>query len=382
MDCPDRVWISDECCSGEKKMKQDSYIATLDGWRAVAILMVMFSHSQEIIRSLNPVHLESLFYYISFGSKGVHLFFAISGFIIGTKLFNEISETGTIHLRTFYERRFFRLFPTIATYLSVLIIFSMSGFFDFTFLEFISCIIPFRNYIHNEANAYTGIMWSLSVEEHFYFLLPSLLLFLGKYKKVLLGLVSASLLVAVWRKLGTVPSFVQMIPLSAYHDHNTFGRLDGMFYGVILAYFHHFHRETSRRVIGKIPLIVIIASFFFYYRFNVPFTPAFIAMTFPFLIYKTVSNEKLWLSKILESRLMSSIGKWSYSLYVWHTFFFFAMPAGPLWGKAIFGKALAVPLSFLISYLNFTYIETPVRRLNFKAVKAYLFERSHMRASS
>src|SRR5262245_38294354 len=73
----------------------------LDGLRALSILPVIWHHSTT--RLLDGV--------LGKGPLGVHLFFAISGFLITTLLLRERRATGAISMKNFYARRSLRIFP-------------------------------------------------------------------------------------------------------------------------------------------------------------------------------------------------------------------------------------------------------------------------------
>ena len=61
------------------------------------------------------------------GEWGVHIFFAISGFLITTLLFRERERAGEISIRDFYIRRSLRIWPlyyaTIAIYVVIMLFF-------------------------------------------------------------------------------------------------------------------------------------------------------------------------------------------------------------------------------------------------------------------
>ena len=88
----------------------ERYIPTLDGWRAVAILLVMGDH---LVASASgtPSGRTTLP-----GQLGVNIFFGLSGFLITSRLLAE----RPISLRRFYIRRAFRILPPALTYLAVL----------------------------------------------------------------------------------------------------------------------------------------------------------------------------------------------------------------------------------------------------------------------
>lgn len=74
------------------------YIPTLDGWRAVAICMVIAYH---MLFGLVPKE-STPFFIVSQGAKGVDIFFALSGFLITFRLMDEQKADGAISLRHFY----------------------------------------------------------------------------------------------------------------------------------------------------------------------------------------------------------------------------------------------------------------------------------------
>lgn len=91
-------------------MKND-HIKTLDGMRAVAIVLVIFSHC---------IDHERFPAFAQLGHLGVMLFFALSGYLITTRLVQEYGKTGEISLRDFYIRRAFRILPPAVLFLTLL----------------------------------------------------------------------------------------------------------------------------------------------------------------------------------------------------------------------------------------------------------------------
>ena len=81
------------------------YLPTLDGWRCLAILAVLIDHGTlgfPTLQRYSPVRL---------GPNGVSLFFAISGFLICSRLLEEFEQAGGISLKGFYIRRACRILP-------------------------------------------------------------------------------------------------------------------------------------------------------------------------------------------------------------------------------------------------------------------------------
>ena len=88
----------------------------IDGIRAIAVLWVIIFHIWIFQHNTYPdllgqVAQNPFLVWITKGDLGVDLFFVISGFLIGTILFKEYKRTQTLNFKSFYLRRFLRLFP-------------------------------------------------------------------------------------------------------------------------------------------------------------------------------------------------------------------------------------------------------------------------------
>jgi len=101
---------------------RQEYIPTLEGWRAIAILLVLADHAMVEIAS-HSATLNNL----RFGQHGVNLFFALSGYLITTRLLNEKAQTGRVSLRRFYRRRAFRILPAVLPALALIGTLSCAG---------------------------------------------------------------------------------------------------------------------------------------------------------------------------------------------------------------------------------------------------------------
>src|ERR1700689_5076995 len=184
--------------------KQSTYIPTLDGWRAVSIGLVIMHHSE--VRCNLPV-LGALLHAVSnFGEVGVEVFFAISGLLICSRLLEEESRSGQISVRGFYVRRAFRILPAALFFLLVIAILAAFHVIPLLALDWFGALFFFRNYVmlieylHHSPLAmhwYTGHFWSLSMEEHFYLILPAVLVVFKRTRRwVIAGMAIAC---ALWR---------------------------------------------------------------------------------------------------------------------------------------------------------------------------------------
>ncbi len=141
-------------------------IPSLYGLRGAAALTVVLLHCA---KQLDVRKLPRLVP----GDQAVMLFFELSGLLITWLLIKEKNETGSIHLKKFYERRVLRLFP--AFYAMWLICLPIAGVHDrwwaFFYLRDVWFWFPFTN----KGPMIFSVAWSLGVEEKFYLVWPWLL---------------------------------------------------------------------------------------------------------------------------------------------------------------------------------------------------------------
>src|SRR3954470_17107381 len=146
-------------------------IAALDGLRGVAVACVFVNHAR-------PSTLAG-------GWLGVDMFFVLSGFLITSLLLAEHARGGRINLRRFYARRARRLLPALFLLLAGLAVVArlapgMAGFADFrgdgaAALAYIAnwhFIAAGASYFDAFAPSPLRHLWSLAIEEQFYFVWP------------------------------------------------------------------------------------------------------------------------------------------------------------------------------------------------------------------
>ena len=168
--------------------KSSGYLPSLDGLRAIAILAVIMFHDQ-----IHTFGLFSTRWIHMYGAFGVDLFFAISGILICTRLLEEERVTGAISLKAFYLRRLYRISPAAWAFLLSYTGIALCGQLPLDRNGIITSFLMVRNlrYICWGTPGRTpGIRFisrSLSVEEHFYFLLPGLLVLYKRKRAMVLG---------------------------------------------------------------------------------------------------------------------------------------------------------------------------------------------------
>lgn len=306
-----------------------SYIPTLNGWRAVAISLVIAAHSATMLENSGTQIGAKLANLFNHAGIGVDVFFSISGFLICTLLLNEKQQTGTIALSRFYIRRTFRILPPLFAYLAMLIVLRSSGLIPaIEPQEILTSALFVRNYFP-AGSWYTGHFWTLAIEEHFYLFVPIVLSMLS-WKAGLRFAISVVVCCAIvrWAEFAFLPEMKV--------EFRTEARIDAIMYGAIGAFlvFHSRSRVqqllTPLRTIG-IFLAIIVACYLFP---AMPVRRTLMAMAMPLPIIFTVLHAETIFGRILELRPIQWIGKLSYSLYIWQMLFLvpYDRPLGLLQG--------------------------------------------------
>ncbi|MCX7898855.1 MAG: acyltransferase [Methylocystis sp.] len=149
-------------------------IAYLDGWRAVAIALVLLDHISMNKATSAFYDAHGLRFLSEFGEVGVFVFFFISGHVVARASLAEVARTGGFDAFAFYMRRWFRIMPPFMLYLCVCLLLGRLGAIDFTPGNFLSAALYLCNTSapHVSCDWTVGHSWSLAFEEQFYLLFP------------------------------------------------------------------------------------------------------------------------------------------------------------------------------------------------------------------
>lgn len=299
--------------------KPGAYIPTLDGWRAIAVLMVVLSHS---------VATDGKHWYQEYGQFGVQLFFGISGFLICSRLLDERAKTGAISLTNFYCRRTFRLFPASWAYLAALIVFAAHGTVHIEWGELLSCVLFYRNYLFfsspmsdtSGASWFTAHFWSLAVEEHFYLIFPLMLVSFRPSRATMLIPGFAVALCVCRFVIGRVHSVPLLFPFQQpyWSEWHLPTLLWGCWFALLLKRFPTAQLWRWLPVVGLGSFLFLLCT----WTAHLPGYGYYSQLLMPVAIVSTV----LWSDKgcitVLESAPFRWVGRMSYSLYLWQQLFF------------------------------------------------------------
>jgi peptidoglycan/LPS O-acetylase OafA/YrhL len=335
--------------------KKLPYLPHLDGLRAISVLAIFGYH-------LRPDLIPG-------GFLGVDVFFVISGFLITNLLLREYELSNHINFRNFYLRRFARLFPTfILTIISTIVvsffvferdtvsaiaisaIASLAGVSNLHFLKT-------ANYFDLEAIEKPLLhIWSLNVEEQFYFVWPIVLLMI--LTKVTF---KRSLIISTAMMLFLLSTIINLVyPIAVFYL--PIFRAHEFLAGAALAFFSEKNWKLREKNYFFVLLSTLLVSSFFIFD-SKSYLPGIGTLILGIATLGLIRCGD-WDSRynILISRPAVYIGKRSYTVYLIHwPLIVIYMEHSSI---SVLSKldALAVGISvFAISHIVYRFYEQPIR---------------------
>ena len=371
-----------------KLSKKSGYLPSLDGWRAIAIVGVLLAHD----RSWH-IGKHSLEYVMGMGGYGVNLFFAISGFLITTRILEEESLVGSFHIGRFYTRRLFRIQPAQFAYLFVIAVLIVSGVphrlsFADTWHTWTASLLMYVNFLYRSGspNLLTGHFWTLAIEEHFYLLLSLVLFFVKKQRAIVL--------VALFLLFDLPMENWDALRRAGWHLGFSLPRADQwhfapLFLAACVAVFMRFPLVLQHVKRLWKPWIVAVATIvlallhhaFVLWKANEPIVvyrhldgeaPMISTYLFIAWIVATVFHPQSVSTRVLEWKPIRFIGAISYSLYLWHVLVFQAWHV--LWATTldrwaahpsayVLFEASKFAVAILVASASYYWLEKPLIRM-------------------
>lgn len=350
----------------ENRSSADSHIMRyrpdVDGLRAIAVLSVIVYH---LSRKILPG-----------GYLGVDIFFVLSGYLITSIVWREIS-VGDFSIIRFYDRRIRRIMPALLTVVFATIIASALLLLPIDLIGFARSLFATLGFVANiyfwrDADYFSRLatekpllhIWSLGVEEQFYVLFPLLLLLLARKGKVwtsttIAGLCFGSLIINMFAlKFGASTPAFYLLPTRAWE----------LGAGALIALLPPKVRFSPRTMsgYGYLGAVLIILSIATGWRLNQLFIPeAFLIVLGTSLLIYSGSHERNLVSRGLSWSGLVFVGLISYSLYLWH------------WPIIVFSQyylvrdltipemGAAIVVMSVLAILSWRYIERPFRASTF-----------------
>ena len=369
------------------KIEKESFRKDIQILRGLAVTSVMFFH-------FNSKLFEN-------GYIGVDIFFVISGFLISNIIYSEITNN-KFKLKNFFIRRIKRIIPSL---FSVIIFANILSYFVLdgekvlsTFKNSVAALFFVVNILFSRVNNYLDgeiefnliiNLWSLSIEEQFYIIFPFFILLLFKLgiKKHL----QVILIISVFSLFSKTEIFYSNLEFlnriffsfKSYIFYSPTVRVFEFMFGVAAMLFRFGNKSKVFALSSKYRnLLFATLSILIFINIDIENT-LLILISCSITSLLLISDEKIAKYSFSNIKTLENIGLISYSLYLFHQ----PILAGiknhnmntSLYGKYhidlnnIFIVISIFAIIFLISYLNFTFIEDKLRKETFfkKNYKVY-----------
>lgn len=356
-------------------MVQSGRIPSLDGLRALAVMIVFLAHARFWVLAdadvseyfgENAVFLPARF--------GVTIFFFLSGYIITTLMRSEFERSHTISFKRFYLRRIYRIFPPLYIVLLIAALLTLAGLLkqEYTVPAVSAQALHMTNYyalLYSSYNFFDGtkILWSLAVEEHFYLLFPLLFLTLAlriSYKQLALVLFSLCMAVLLWR----IYLYYGLHVRNNWAFIATDARIDSILYGCILGVWANPINDRplmTNRATEIVILVIAFAVLVFSSYYKVPAFEKTIMFSLQgialFVVFSSAIRHPDWpVFRWLNWPPVVALGFISYTFYLCHPIAIILVGKymDSVWAAYIGSFVIAVGFSTLMYH----FVEKPLAR--------------------
>ena len=371
--------------------KSSSFRTDIQGLRAIAVILVLLFHFETRLRG---------------GYLGVDMFFVISGFVIASSTLREIDRTETFSWSAFLHRRIRRLLPGTALVVVTTAVLSMLLLSPFgPQQETAKMLLSTATYTSNFVlmpQSYFSLdpkanpllhMWSLAVEEQFYFVWPiAIIVFVGVrrrvhaqvFKIIMWTVVTVALLASCWLFLMSAIRgsqvteyrwFRPLIQRSVTPEHfafySPFTRAWEFIAGVVVALLIRQRIASLVLRAGSLFTCCGAALVVFGVAWASKFpevqheatwstnTSATLSVVIGTALWVFGGSNDKFLKQLISIRPLTLMGDYSYSIYLLHW---------PIWVLLITSfkqsntvVALAFALSLGLGWLQFRFVEEPIR---------------------
>jgi peptidoglycan/LPS O-acetylase OafA/YrhL len=343
----------------------------LDGIRGIAIVLVLLQHwfvAQQVPG--NDSAWNAFARQLKLLWSGVDLFFVLSGFLIVGILLD--AKGSANYFKAFYVRRACRILPLylllVATmFLAKLTPLSMSDYLfggNFSLSHYLTFTQNFYAIDQWYGPTWTGITWSLAIEEQFYLVIPMLVLLCRK------RLLATVFLLCI----AAAPLLRMSMSQHAAYIH-TMARADSLLFGALVALML---RDTGwrMRLAAYAPWAVAVGCvgvWVCYVCWREPgmvWNHLLMSGWFAAIIASLACGRLSWLRGVCETKVLCWFGTRSYGLYLMHMAVCGALHyawlgrAKPMLsdGAGIAATCVAAVLTCVLAEISFRWFESPILR--------------------
>lgn len=392
------------------------YIPEFDGVRGFFSLILISHHI--------PLSMIRVPY--GFGWVGLQMFFVMSGYLISMLLLIDKEKQYSFGklIKNFYARRAFRIFPLYFSFLlfwlllsikfahsknehlyNIFLEFKHNAKFLFTYTYNIKDIINFNLGQNFRSSPMFAPLWSLSLEEQFYLIIPFLVYFLSEknLKRVLLTIIvispflrifGVSYLNGYFPENSSIPGYEKKFIISWIIHHHTIFQLDSLCLGTLIPLVDWSkYKKYIQPVFWTIFVLYFAVTFFvtslIMQRDGLSFREAMMEPYYmieygqPLYIYSMINIlSALFLIMILENIRRFSIfkrpffvelGKISYGMYILQTsaILLFFLIANQIVSQKMIGESFFLQI---ISFILIWIMLIGMAKLSYKYFESYFLK--------
>ena len=334
-------------------------VPELDGVRGVAILMVLAFHFGHVL----PTPGNHLF---TLGWAGVDLFFALSGYLITRILWN--TRENPAYFVNFYGRRILRIFPLAFAFLAAYfwVALPLSHHFGYDLDRTGADQWWYWAYLanwHIGRHGSLSHLWSLSIEEQFYLIWPTVVY---AFSRVNLRRLCVVLVI--------LPFLLRLLLIDGFHLLNgvagiTFCRTEALALGALIALSGPLPILSRLALPSAIGVILIAIRFDTDGKIMSIYGLSLIALACAGFVSAVVgqAGKTTASSRALRARWLRQFGKYSYAIYVLHApilavaFHLYAKSPTALRGCSLF--VIGIGASYAAGWISWYVFESRILRL-------------------
>lgn len=343
------------------KIIHGAYFPHIDGLRALAVLPVLLYH---VFTALCPG-----------GFAGVDVFFVISGYLITGGIHRDL-QRDRFSIRNFYHRRIRRILPAYFVVIASVFLVGCAVYYscplrDLGDASVLGSLFSANIYHYVTGNDYFSPqvkdspllhLWSLSVEEQFYLVIPLLCALVWRWRRrwlapTLFTLAVLSLAGAVYAiQAGSANKAFYFLQFRAWEL--LAGSLLALLPPLAVTEGQRIHWRVRWAALAGLALVLLPYALL---SATVPFPGATALPSVLGAVLLIRYGHAGWTHALLASRPLVGVGKISYSLYLWH------WPVTVFWRYLTYEQLTLwdysgmIALSLVLAYLSWRFVEMPVR---------------------
>lgn len=323
-------------------LKPTTHLNSLDGFRAIAALLVLFTHGLS-------AHLWTGY---NVSSIGVAIFFSLSGFLMGFLYLDK--QPTFLNIKKYLISRFSRIAP--AYFFTIIISYLIFNYFDYDFVYMINDSNIVRHLLFS---GNVSVFWSIPPEIQFYIFF--VLVWIAAFKYINAKVVMPILLLIVCLIL--MLSIRNDVPGTTLPS-----KVHFFIFGCLAGFLRKKIQISADNIFSSIQalLVLLLLAYGTYivqihdyrYPYEILHYSLLSALTVFVISYQTRLTDLLF-----SNRLLMLIGKWSFSLYLSHEAIIYFVTHFLQDLPKLLMAIITVVLALLLSWLMYTYIELPMQAL-------------------